>query len=103
MGIFSFLTGKKEDGTAGEASAGLKSATTSDVSPLADVRAGSSPPDTANVAPASGPSSAGTPFTPPDAWNIDALTAPKPEQTSDKPEVGQVDAADFQILYRRKG
>jgi len=33
-----------------------------------------------------------TPFHPPEAWNIDALTAPKPS-TGDKPQMGPLDAA----------
>jgi FeS assembly SUF system protein len=34
-----------------------------------------------------------TPFHPPEAWNIDSLTAPRPEQTGDKPQVGALDPA----------
>ena len=34
-----------------------------------------------------------TPFHAPDAWNIDALTAPKPERSGEKPQLGPVDAA----------
>ncbi len=33
------------------------------------------------------------PFTPPDAWDTAALTAPRPEISSDKPEVGPADPA----------
>ena len=43
--------------------------------------------------------SAESPFHPPDAWNVDALTAPKPEVVGDKPEIGPVDpvvTAEFQ-------
>jgi len=34
-----------------------------------------------------------TPFTPPEAWNIDALTAPPPEATEEAPQIGPVDRA----------
>jgi len=34
-----------------------------------------------------------TPFTPPDAWNVDALTAPPPEPTGEAPQIGSVDRA----------
>jgi FeS assembly SUF system protein len=32
-----------------------------------------------------------TPFTPPPAWNLDALTAPHPVQTGEVPQIGPVD------------
>src|SRR5262245_21169238 len=34
-----------------------------------------------------------TPFTPPDAWNTDALTAPPPEPTGEAPQIGAMDRA----------
>ena len=37
--------------------------------------------------------SAEIPFHAPDAWNVDALTAPRPEPTGEKPEIGPVDPA----------
>jgi FeS assembly SUF system protein len=37
--------------------------------------------------------SAQTPFTPPEAWNVDALTKPHPEPTGETPEIGPMDRA----------
>ena len=83
MGIFSFLGGGKTD-DAGEAAADVAS----------------SPAPVPDAAPAAAPAAEGfhsgaldTPFHPPEAWNIDALTAPKPEATGDKPKMGPLDAA----------
>jgi FeS assembly SUF system protein len=44
-------------------------------------------------APAATPSASEPHFTPPEAWNTEALTAPRPEVTSEKPAIGPVDAA----------
>jgi FeS assembly SUF system protein len=109
VGIFSFLTGKKED-EAAETSVGLKpvptsvesrtsaaTAVDSPTSARSDVGAGFSPPDTPHAA-GSEPPHAETPFTPPEAWNIDALTAPKPDQPADKPDMGPLDAAQTATL-----
>ena len=67
MGIFSFLTGKKDAPSATPAAIATPDVPMSDV-PMSD-----------------------SPFVPPPAWNIDALTAPKPEQASNKPEIGPMD------------
>jgi FeS assembly SUF system protein len=75
MGFFSFLTGSKDE-RADEATATKDSATaTSPDAPAAEA-------------------SPQTPFTPPEAWDIDtsALTAPPPK-TEDHPKIGEVDAA----------
>jgi FeS assembly SUF system protein len=101
VGIFSFLTGKKdpreESESAPAAGVGVgphamqeKSAATAEPDPLAAAAPTPAPhpPIAADHAP-----SAESPFQAPDAWNIDALTAPKPEQTGDKPEIGPVDPA----------
>ena len=37
-------------------------------------------------------------FTPPEAWNVDALTAPRPEVSSDAPEVGPADPVQTAAL-----
>lgn len=74
MGIFSFLNGKRDE------------APTAPVTPPAPV----APPVAA--APAAAPGLP-TPFTPPEAWNIDALTAPPPPPSGEVPQVGPVDAA----------
>jgi FeS assembly SUF system protein len=64
--MFSFLNGKKEqDETAAPAPA-------------------PEPPATA---------SSDTPFHPPEAWNLDALTAPVPAPAGGAPEIGPMDAA----------
>ena len=81
MGLFSFLTGKSDE-----------------KSP--DVRPGSSAtatatPDATSVAPTP-PAPAhdpDTPFQAPPAWNVDALTAPKPVQSGEAPQVGPLDSA----------
>ena len=62
--MFSFLTGKDAE---------------------KDVKA----PEAAPPAPAPAPE---TPFTPPEAWNIDSLTAPKPVQPGEVPQVGPLDS-----------
>ena len=43
-------------------------------------------------APATASAPAETPFVPPEAWNTESLTAPRPE-SGDKPEMGPLDAA----------
>jgi len=72
VGIFSFLNGKKEsDRTAAD---------TTPASPVAaEPAAGPPPPDTS--------------FHPPEAWNVDALTAPHPAQEGTAPQMGPTDPA----------
>jgi FeS assembly SUF system protein len=74
--MFSFLTGKKDkDEAANDATpAGAPAATTTptQVEPPR-------PPD--------------TPFTPPEAWNVDSLLAPHPAPTGETPQIGPVDPA----------
>jgi FeS assembly SUF system protein len=48
---------------------------------------------TAPASPGMPTGSPDTPFHPPEAWNIDALTAPHPEQAGSAPEIGPMDAA----------
>jgi FeS assembly SUF system protein len=79
MGLFSFLTGKKDD---------LASA----AGVAESVRPEPARPEPALSEPAASHSS-GTPFSPPPAWNIDALTAPPPESTSPASHLGPVDPA----------
>ena len=78
MGLFSFLTGTKDDSSKTDTPAPAPAAT----------------PAVSHVA-ASDTSSnfhgSGTPFTPPPAWNTDSLTAPLPEASGEKPEVGPLD------------
>jgi FeS assembly SUF system protein len=99
VGIFDFLKGKKDEvAERGEASTGVIDPPRAEPGPLAPDAAR---PDTTGVA-AEGATEGGagfsrpgsdTPFTPPEAWNIDALMTPPPEATGDKPEMGPVDPA----------
>ena len=90
MGIFSFLTGNKDDGTdEGQ----LKPAPTSEDTAASTTDAGAGATDVR----ADMPDTHNTPFTPPDAWNIDAFTTPRPE-TGDKPEMGPVDPVQTAAL-----
>jgi FeS assembly SUF system protein len=47
---------------------------------------------------ATAPASDHPSFTPPEAWNTEALTAPRPEVTAEKPAIGPVDAAQTAAL-----
>jgi FeS assembly SUF system protein len=80
VGIFSFLTGNKDETT----QEGRPQPAPSPAPAPAAADSGSAPAPP----PAADPHD--TPFTPPEAWNIEALTAPRPE-TGDKPEIGPVD------------
>ena len=105
MGLFSFLTGKREDerpavaqdprpdpagaelGHEGAvAEAGVELAPADEVAPPG-------PPDVPTDIDAPERPAGGTPFHPPDAWNTEALTAPRPEPSGDRPELGPVDPA----------
>ena len=76
--MFSFLTGKKED-KAAEPEAPV--ATSAPAAAEADTKAPGwvTEPD--------------TPFHAPDAWNTESLTAPKPPQPGETPQVGPLDPA----------
>ena len=75
--MFSFLKKDKE----AEAVAGVDpSASSTEVTQAAE--------PTAAV-----PASSDTPFHPPEAWNLDALTAPHPTASGSAPEIGPMDAA----------
>ena len=78
MGLFSFLKGKDDQ--------------TEDVkpSPTAPPPVAVDEPQTAS---ASADASAGSTFTPPPAWNLDALLAPPPESTTETPQIGPLDRA----------
>jgi FeS assembly SUF system protein len=109
VGIFSFLTGKKDarDGhddvpkTAVAVVEGHEGAVAeAGVEPRsAEVVAPPGPPDIPVDIPASSVPNADSSFHAPDAWNTEALTAPKPEIAGQKPQYGAVDAgktAEFQ-------
>lgn len=89
MGVFSFLTGKKEEAKAG--------ATTSAPAPTAPPAPAAPTTVAATAASAWGATAdephAGTPFTAPDAWNVESLLAPKPEASGDAPQMGPTDPA----------
>ena len=81
--MFSFLTGKKDE-----------------KQDAPDPVAAMPPPVAAELVPAAhvvtdAAHSAGdeSPFSPPPAWNLDALTAPHPVQAGDAPQMGPTDAA----------
>ena len=94
MGIFSFLTGKKDDEAVVERPTGT--ATEPAPAPAPAESAPPGPPAPAQAAPAE------TPFTPPEAWNIDALTAPPPEDLQrEAPQVGPADATQTAELQSK--
>jgi len=74
VGLFSFLKGKEEDKAAPAAGA---------------------PAATEEKRPAE------SPFTPPEAWNTEALTAPKPELAAEKPAIGPMDPAQTAALQSK--
>jgi len=82
VGIFSFFGGKKDEPV---------------TAPPPSAPSGADAPAATNGTPhasADAPSNGSqTPFTPPDAWNVDALTAPPPEPTGEAPQIGSMDRA----------
>jgi len=75
VGIFSFLTGKDDEQT------------------LTTEKSRETPVEPATPdAPAPGPAPE-TPFTPPEAWNTEALTQPPPAADNDHPTIGAPDSA----------
>ncbi len=99
VGIFSFLTRRKEEETATLTKAGPaesappSSADLGHEGAVAETGISAVPEDMETSHGVSGQSgeSSNTPFHAPDAWNVDALTAPKPEVIGDRPEIGPVD------------
>ena len=75
--MFSFLTGKKDEQHG------------KDVEGVKDVKA----PAAASDAQPEWDPATDTPFTPPEAWKTDALTAPKPEQPGEVSQAGPLDPA----------
>src|SRR5262245_28177530 len=84
--MFSFLTGKKDAEEKPEATERREAPAV--VTPPVN------PPVLTDEPPAkawdTGPD---TPFHAPEAWNVDALTAPKPPQSGEVPQIGPVDSA----------
>lgn len=89
MGLFSFLTGKKEETVETPASS---PAAPEAAAPSSSAAAAPAAPSSAWGTPADG-SHAGTPFHAPEAWNTEALTAPRPEATGETPQMGATDPA----------
>jgi FeS assembly SUF system protein len=79
VGIFSFLTGKKDDAATSAPAHAI-------ATPPAPVSTPEPPREIHHEADQ-------TPFHPPEAWNIDALTSPRPEPSGAKPEIGPTDPA----------
>ena len=92
--MFSFLTGKKDEKPDAPAPTAAMPAPAAAESAFAkasaDKPAGSDGPVVTDAAHSAGDES---PFSPPPAWNLDALTAPHPVQTGDVPQMGPTDAA----------
>jgi FeS assembly SUF system protein len=84
VGLFSFLTGQKDEAAAERPAPPTTPAGTAAAAP---------PPPAA--APTHAPP---TPFTPPEAWDTAALTAPRPESHAEKPNVGPADPAQVAAL-----
>lgn len=86
MGIFSFLSGKKDEADA----EGVPTSAGSASGPATD--------GWGEGAPAFHPTDGGSSFTPPEAWNTEALTAPPPPATGEAPQVGPADAEQTAAL-----
>jgi FeS assembly SUF system protein len=78
VGIFSFLTGKDDE---------QQTTTTTTTTAEQDPKPAASPE------PAAHPPAPETPFTPPEAWNTEALTQPPPAAGDDHPTIGAPDTA----------
>ena len=96
--MFSFLTGKKGDQSVAEQTDQSGQQTPAPVESAAQPQAAVANPP---VIPAGSGWDTGddSPFTPPPAWNLDALTAPAPKQEGETPQLGAVDpqkTAEFQ-------
>ena len=84
VGLFSFLKGSKDT----EAAEAAESTEVRGTHTAAAAAAGSNPTEPPH-------------FTPPEAWNTEALTAPRPEVAAEKPAIGPVDAAQTAALQGR--
>jgi FeS assembly SUF system protein len=83
VGLFSFLTGKTDEKEARPDAEAPK---------LPPPSAVDTTPPPAAVGEHPHPS-ADSPFSAPEAWNLDALTAPKPAQAGEVPQIGPMDPA----------
>jgi FeS assembly SUF system protein len=102
VGIFSFLTGGKstvrdEPRETGREAGGSDDGAQTPGSQAPGVE--SPAPDLSRPPLGQGPLD--QPFTPPDAWNIDALTQPPPAKSGDEPKVGAPDAGQTAALQAK--
>ncbi len=86
MGIFSFLTGNKND----------ERTPSAEQAPSAERQAPSALP-----IPPLGQGPLDQPFVPPDAWKTDALTQPRPVQSGEQPKIGAPDAEQTAALQAK--
>ena len=91
--MFSFLTGKKDEKQDAPASAFAKTTADKPEGPGPGGPSGPAGPDGPVITDAAHSAGDESPFSPPPAWNLDALTAPHPVQTGDVPQMGPTDAA----------
>ena len=89
MGLFSFLTGQKDERETPAKAPDVPGPSVATASPA--------PPPPA-AAPAAAAPAPPTPFTPPEAWDTAALTAPHPVASGEKPNVGPPDSAQIAAL-----
>ena len=92
MGLFSFLSGKKEDAVETPSSSPAPAGAMPAVPPSGTATATAS----ATIEPPSLPEPSS--FVPPESWNLDALTAPPSASAADAPNVGAPDAAKIAEL-----
>jgi FeS assembly SUF system protein len=88
VGLFSFLTGKKDERATAVAELEPAATPVATADRTAEPSAPEPPAksDWGEPAPAS-------PFTPPEAWNTESLTAPVPAPSGEKAQLGEVDPA----------
>lgn len=86
MGLFSFLTGNKNRDDASGAAA-------------VELRESAPEPSAPQPAPPTAPQE--PLFTPPEAWNLDALTTPPPVQEGEAPQMGPADPAQTAALQSK--
>ena len=87
--MFSFLTGKKSGSEVTEGRPEVSERGAAEAAPTA----GTAPAPASASTWDTWDSGGDTPFHPPEAWNTESLTAPKPVQPGEVPQVGPVDPA----------
>lgn len=103
MGLFSFLTGKKESPAADRQGPARSAVAEAPVpAPAAAPAADAAPVQAKHETPApEGSPWDHTPFTPPEAWNTEALTAPVPSASVEPPPVGPLDPEQTAALQAK--